>query len=689
MKNRIKLAALFFAFFLVSILFLTLMPAHSSIGVNPKFKGWATDGTPLAGGLLYTYKPGTTTAKSAYTDSSLATPAANPVVLDSYGEASIYFKGAYKLVLKTSTGVTLWTVDNATGIGGSLQVSASDYGGLNSAITALGSTTCELVVDAADALTASATVPATMALKIVKGGVVTTTGYTLTFIGQLDAGPYQVFSGTGTVTGLKKVKPEWFGADPTGTVDSAAAMAKALAAIEANGGILEVDGVYDCGATGINFAQDAVDTAHSWVIEGIGLKKSTIKTTNAPIGLDLGGRDNVTLKNIYVRDVGTTAKVGIARYRSLYGTSDGGGHFHKYYDVLVEGSYSIACLYSVGSEVNAHYNIQLINGGTGSGYVTGVSDFRSLSAAGSPIDGGSNTVNNFYGGMIWTAEAAVYTSSSIIDNLNFFGTYLASDSYGVYLGDDGTKSVQGKIVFDGVRFEGQTAIGIYLNANTVWGLRVINSHFGQTSGYDIYQPDLTGGDGLVDAWIEGNWHSAQGIRLENGGKSCHIVVPQNESSTTPPVYLTNGGVFSNSYFEAPAISNSSAPGPGMVEVVHSDAFPWRMRLGPTDPDASYGTSATWGSSIVNRPSGAAPLTPEVGQSVTADNANWDPLGAGATGIPYPVFYDGANFVGMTPVPGTIAAANSSGKRGTVVYDTSYLYFCVATDTWKRIAWPAW
>jgi hypothetical protein len=48
---------------------------------------------------------------------------------------------------------------------------------------------------------------------VVQGTVITTTGYTLTLSGSLSAGPYQIFSGTGTVTGLRHAYPEWFGTD--------------------------------------------------------------------------------------------------------------------------------------------------------------------------------------------------------------------------------------------------------------------------------------------------------------------------------------------------------------------------------------------------------------------------------------------------------------------------------------------
>lgn len=83
------------------------------ISPAPKLMFHGNDGAPLIGGKLYTYVAGTTTPLATYTDSTGATTNANPVILDARGEASVWLdQVAYKFVLKTSTDVTVSTVDN-------------------------------------------------------------------------------------------------------------------------------------------------------------------------------------------------------------------------------------------------------------------------------------------------------------------------------------------------------------------------------------------------------------------------------------------------------------------------------------------------------------------------------------------------------------------------------------------------
>ena len=85
--------------------------------------GWQffdNSGVPLTGGLLYTYAAGTTTPQTTYSDSTGATPNANPIVLDSAGrvagEVWLTTGVNYKFVLQTSTGTTIWTNDNIAGV---------------------------------------------------------------------------------------------------------------------------------------------------------------------------------------------------------------------------------------------------------------------------------------------------------------------------------------------------------------------------------------------------------------------------------------------------------------------------------------------------------------------------------------------------------------------------------------------
>lgn len=72
------------------------------------------NGAPLAGGKVYAYTAGTLTPKNTFTDSTEATPNANPVILDSAGRAAIWINGSYKFIVKDSADVTIRTVDNVS-----------------------------------------------------------------------------------------------------------------------------------------------------------------------------------------------------------------------------------------------------------------------------------------------------------------------------------------------------------------------------------------------------------------------------------------------------------------------------------------------------------------------------------------------------------------------------------------------
>lgn len=65
-------------------------------------------GTPLSGGSVAMYVPGTTTPKNTWQDAAQTILNMNPVILNSAGEALIYGAGQYRQVVKDSNGNLIW-----------------------------------------------------------------------------------------------------------------------------------------------------------------------------------------------------------------------------------------------------------------------------------------------------------------------------------------------------------------------------------------------------------------------------------------------------------------------------------------------------------------------------------------------------------------------------------------------------
>jgi hypothetical protein len=79
---------------------------------SPKVQFFDANGEPLVGGKLYTYAAGTSSPLATYTDYTGNTANANPVILDSRGEANVWLgPSRYKWALYTSTDTLIWTVD--------------------------------------------------------------------------------------------------------------------------------------------------------------------------------------------------------------------------------------------------------------------------------------------------------------------------------------------------------------------------------------------------------------------------------------------------------------------------------------------------------------------------------------------------------------------------------------------------
>lgn len=107
------------------------MVALSSLG-GAGWQFFDNNGNILSGGKLYTYAAGTTTPATTYTSNTGATPNSNPIILDAAGRVAneiwLATNTLYKMVLKTSADVELWTKDNITGISALNTSSASTVG---------------------------------------------------------------------------------------------------------------------------------------------------------------------------------------------------------------------------------------------------------------------------------------------------------------------------------------------------------------------------------------------------------------------------------------------------------------------------------------------------------------------------------------------------------------------------------
>jgi hypothetical protein len=157
------------------------------------------------------------------------------------------------------TGLTTY---NTTALTSNDFVNLTDYGAtLSAAITAIGSTEVTAVCSSAMNIGGNVTIPANVHLWALKGCAITTTGYTLTFTGTLEAGGYQIFSGTGTVnfSDGSTVYPEWWGATTTG--DNATALQAAFTA--AAHGTVKLTKLFT--------SSSAITLSHYTTVEGNGL----------------------------------------------------------------------------------------------------------------------------------------------------------------------------------------------------------------------------------------------------------------------------------------------------------------------------------------------------------------------------------------------------------------------------------
>ena len=108
--------------FLFSVLIFPLRPIFSQDGIPwvPQVQLLDNNGDPLSAGHVHTYISGTTTNQATYTDSTLNTANANPVVLDAAGRANIWLDETLSYRMDVVAGshaageTALYSIDNIT-----------------------------------------------------------------------------------------------------------------------------------------------------------------------------------------------------------------------------------------------------------------------------------------------------------------------------------------------------------------------------------------------------------------------------------------------------------------------------------------------------------------------------------------------------------------------------------------------
>ena len=88
------------------------------------------------------------------------------------------------------------------------------------------------------------------------------------------------------------------------------------------------------------------------------------------------------------------------------------------------------------------------------------------------------------------------------------------------------------------------------------------------------------------------------------------------------------------------------------------------------------------------------VTTNVGSGTEAFNLQVLLMAAGSSATEVATFNSNGDF-GVTgntinlPNTRTPASASAPGTKGDICWDTSYIYVCVATDTWERVAIATW
>ncbi len=524
-----------FAFVTIAFLLLTsqaLAIIGYGISPYPKFKAYIPGTSdPLVGGLLYTCKVGTVCNPAlafpqvTYTDALGVGTNANPVVLDSNGEANVWLPTYTKMALYDPAGVLIWTVDNIPPAGwtvlptGATEVRTSSYPDLPTAIAAIGASKVVLVCDNSTDVTADTVIPPTTQLVAESACSINKIGvFSLTINGSFSAGQSKVFNGftAGGIYGIKSIIPQWFGVVADGTspvtgTDNYSALQAVAANVSDGMQVYFPAGGYRINATaaseGTLMYAFTLSTKSNIEIYGAGdATKFYIQYSDAQYH---GGTDPnaspfrlfnvVTCSNVSIHNMYFEGQASTTEY--LPKTTAGAGAMNRCLPIMVQNSDNVA----------VHHNTFKSLYGNGVVYWATVptteygrvhhNHFENLVNNAVNIQGGtayieqdSNTIFNCYGGFESYGDYQTITNNIIVwtaafTRVNYLGN---QTSYGI--ASAGTRSViSGNVLLatDGNAVNGISVIG---SSPTYWGIGQTVSN-NSISGIRYYPISVSGSGG--------------------------------------------------------------------------------------------------------------------------------------------------------------------------------------------------
>lgn len=415
-----------------------------------------------------------------------------------------------------------------------------------------------IIINSPQTLSGNVTIPSTINLKIEKGGVITTTGYTFAVDGPFDAGTYQVFAGAGTVSGLKEVQAEWF---YDGSGDWTTAINAAIATARSNtlGGTVILP-AGSLNVTSINASSATADFTKTLKIKGRGKLSTTLVGTSATaIVLDAIGTNDFELEDFTIAGVGTT---GLLLARSTTSTNCSRS---KIRNINIDGSFSIASHVAIAAESSVYEQCRFENSNVSAKHTTfytGNYNDAGITSPNGTIYANSNTDNRMFGCEFYapyddaevvvlqgTAGYAFYSPLVITGNAN-------RGKLVVYRSHPGDHIFNGPVAWISPLFEGLNPTVHYLDGETGQGnyFKSITVRDGYSNIYDTSALTTTPAPGsaykpfnmILGNTASGTQNYLSGCRIE-GGK-------YNEPQ--PPLITVNAVIHSNIDIKSPAMTDT-------------------------------------------------------------------------------------------------------------------------------------